>query len=499
MRYRVAEGYLFDTCSMKCGYCWLAESGRVLDSSQLTPFRDKSHIDRLAEFFNSRTTADLRWLIQLSGGEPLLMPNLERFCENLSRRGNKVAFYTSLFVDQGQGNFRFALAAGPALVDYFMVSFHPEAEADEPEFFSKLEQLKRAGHKVFLRLVGHPARLHRLEELSQYCQDLDVAFFPASLLTDSYPGAYSSAERNLLENHFASLSQFVQLRGGVDTRTAHCWAGSRIIAVNFQTGNITPCISVRKPVIGNILENRLELNTTPIRCPEPGIACICDVHYQQEVVVGGFDGAAFAQLKEGFGAPKRYDAELAAMESNGLTFHHGKTGIGGVRDEARLYYTIAEVKDSRKRAGKAGPHLIQAGEEVQPLFRLKDLVSCNSAPINGTGPVEIITPKQQWSYAATVPLRRQRFDPHEHLLVRMEFSVDRGSVGVGCVASDMSTYVGEGEQALIAGDTSCDIPVNREDGAAWFVIRNIAADGQTSVLKLFNVRTFLTGEAGTLV
>lgn len=33
--YQIAEVYMFDTCTHKCGYCWLAESGQVLDFAQL--------------------------------------------------------------------------------------------------------------------------------------------------------------------------------------------------------------------------------------------------------------------------------------------------------------------------------------------------------------------------------------------------------------------------------------------------------------------------------
>jgi len=478
---------------MKCGYCWLAESGRVLDSSQLQPFRSKEHVNRLTDFFNSRTTADLGWLIQLTGGEPLLMPNLDLFCENLFRRGNKVAFYTSLFVDRGQRNLRFLLAAGPSSVDYIMASFHPEAEAHEAEFFQKLEELKQFGHRVFLRFVGHPSRLHRLEELSRRCERLDIAFYPTSLLTDSYPGAYSEKQRDLLESHFASLSQFVQLRGGVDTEQVECCAGNRIIAVNFQTGNITPCISVTKPLIGNVFENRLELNPARIRCPEPGIACVCDVHYQQEIVFGGFDGDAFAQLKEGFVPPRRFDGELRAMETNGLAFHHGRTGIGGVADESRVFFTIAEVKDSVRRNGMRGPRLVQTGEEIEPLFRLSDLVSCNSAPVIRTSCVEIVTPEGQWSYAAAVPARLRSFRQHERLVIRIEFSIDRGSIGVGCVTDDMSTYVGYPERTLLEGDSACDIPVERLDGATWLVIRNVAANGKSSAMTVFTIKTFVAG------
>jgi organic radical activating enzyme len=491
IRYRTAETYLFDTCSMKCGYCWLAETGRVLDSPQLTPFRDIQFIDKITNFFNSRTTANFGWILQLTGGEPLLMPNLDRFCENLSRRGNKVSFYTSLFVDQNQGNFQFLLATDPNSVDYIMASLHPEAEADENQFFQKLESLKRVGHRVFLRFVGHPARLHRLEELAERCRGLDVAFYPTTLLTDFYPAAYSAAQRDLLETHFASLSQFIQLRGGVDTRTTRCWAANRVIAVNLQTGNITPCISVGKPSIGNIFENRLELSDSPILCPDPGIACVCDVHYQQDVVIHGFDGDAFTRFKSGYVMPKRFEAELMVMASQGITFHNGKTGMGSVADDTRLYYTIEEVKERRKRDGMARPVCVQTGGETDPLFRLVDLTACAATSLKGTQPVEIITPERQWSYAALVPALIRNFGQHETLIVRLEFSIERGRVGVGCVASNMSTFVGEPEKSLIVGDTICDIRLRRADAPAWLVLRNVAADGHSSILKLSNIQTFV--------
>jgi molybdenum cofactor biosynthesis enzyme MoaA len=81
---RVAEIYLFDTCTHRCGYCWLAESGQVLDASQLKPFRDLEFVGRVAGFFNRRTSTSTKWLLQFTGGEPLLCPNLEALCAPLT-------------------------------------------------------------------------------------------------------------------------------------------------------------------------------------------------------------------------------------------------------------------------------------------------------------------------------------------------------------------------------------------------------------------------------
>jgi organic radical activating enzyme len=492
-RHRAAEVYLFDTCTMKCGYCWLAESGRVADALQLAPFRRIEHVEQIATFFNSRTTPQDAWVLLLTGGEPLLMPNLGRLCTELFRHGNKVAFYTSLFVDEGQANFRFLCDCDPSNVDYVMASFHPEAEANEGAWFRKVEMLKQAGHKVFLRFVGHPDRLHRLEELSGKCQELDVAFYPTPLLSDRYPAAYSDEQRSRLSSHFASTSQFIQLAGGIDTGSTYCFAGSKIIAVNLQTGNITPCISVSSPSLGNIYENRLSLFDTEIACTEPGINCVCDVHYQQDVVIGAADSGAFTKLKRGFSPPARFDRQINDMKSNGIRFYGSeKAGIGGVQDDSQLYYSIQEVKDSLKRNGVLGisHRSFRITGDARPLFRLEDAAPCNSAVIRGEGPIRIETPAERWAYAAQFPLCAQGSRDAKTFVVRLEYSIEHGKLGIGCVTADGRAYVGEGEKIAMEGDSQSDITVDLADEAAWLVIRNVAGDGERSIIRLTDIRTF---------
>ena len=89
---RTVEMFLFDTCTHKCAYCHFAESGKVLDVSQLRPYRDPIFIERVVSFFNKRTTADDKWLITLTGGEPLLMPNLAQFGSALWSKGTSWLF-----------------------------------------------------------------------------------------------------------------------------------------------------------------------------------------------------------------------------------------------------------------------------------------------------------------------------------------------------------------------------------------------------------------------
>ena len=502
-RYRTAEVYLFETCTMKCGYCWLAESGRVADASQLAPYRRREHIEQISAFFNSRTTPRDAWILQLTGGEPLLMPNLGAFCQDLFGYGNKVVFYTSLFVDEGQANFRFLCDSSPSDVDYVMASFHPEAEQTEHAWFRKLERLKHAGHSVFLRFVGHPARLHRLEEISRKCQDLDVAFYPTTLFSDHYPGAYSDEQRSRLSRHFSSASQFIQLLGGVDTRNRRCFAGSNIIAVDLRSGNITPCISVSSPSLGNVYEDRLNLYDTDIACPEPGINCACDVHFQQDIVIGAPDSERFVQLKQGFSPPQRMDAQIESMRNKGIRFYGAsKAGIGGVQDDTRLFYSIQEVKESLKRTGALGfsYRSFRVTGEAPPLFRLEDVTPSGSAVIVGKAPVRIETPAERWAYAALFPLQAPRSGNGKHTyIVRLEYSIERGKLGIGCVTADQGAYVGEGEKFVTEADSHSNITVDLADGAGWLVIRNASADGEPSVLSLLDIRTFAAEPVSAIV
>ena len=251
------------------------------------------------------------------------------------------------------------------------------------------------------------------------------------MLSSSYPAAYSDEQRGRLSRYFASTSQFIQLLGGVDTRSSRCFAGSKIIAVDLRTGNITPCISVSTPSLGNIYEDRLNLYNTDIACPEPGIDCMCDVHFQQDIVIGASDSQRFAQLKSGFSPPEPADAAIESMQSRGVRFYASKqAGIGGVEDDSRLFYSIREVKESLKRTGASGVahRSFRVIEEAPPLFRMEDVESCNSAVISGEGPLRIETPAERWAYAALFPLRAGT--PHDRqktFVVRLEYSIERGS------------------------------------------------------------------------
>lgn len=347
-----AQVYLFDTCTYKCGYCWLAETGLVLDSKQMQKYREPSFIRQFAAFFNERSDENNQWLLSLTGGEPLLMPNLPMFGELLFEHGNSLAFYTALFSPERHPSFQFLMKNSYPQVDYIMASLHPEGEEHEEEFFGKVQQLKMAGHRVFVRFVGHPQRLERLDDLEEKCHDVDVTFYPTTVMTANYPRDYTDGERHRLGSHFRSLSQSMQLAGGLDTHTTSCQAGSKLIAIDMKTGDITPCITTNEPKLGNLYEAKLELcRNEPGPCFEPGVRCSCDIHTQQNMIVGAEDNQQFELMASSYVPPSHQASKVSHLPANGIQFHSGKdyVGIGNVVDDSLLYFSTAQIKANAQR------------------------------------------------------------------------------------------------------------------------------------------------------
>ncbi len=339
LRKKIAvEMYLFDTCTLKCGYCHLAETGKVLDNSQLRPYKDKNFVLNIAQFFVCRS-AEIKWLVTLTGGEPLLMSNLPLFGDELAVAGNKLAFYTALAIGERHPSFRWLLEEGTGCTDYIMASFHAEAEPIEEQFFERIRLLKNAGHAVILRFVGHPQRLDKLNDLAERCQSLNIALYPTTLFAPNYPESYSQDQINNLSKHFSSLSQIIQLKNGLDTTNLTCKAGSELISIDMRTGNITPCITVDGPILGNIYDNQLAFLGASGPCPKKGISCSCDIHFQQDIVDGAHDSEAFEKIKKGYVNP--IDSQ-DRMLTTGLALFNGLQQIGQT-DTAHLVSLPSEL------------------------------------------------------------------------------------------------------------------------------------------------------------
>lgn len=345
----VSGVHLFDTCTNRCSYCHFAETGKVIDNSQIAPYRDPKFIDHLLYFFLYGVGSKYHWELVLTGGEPLLMPNLDRFVTGLVSKGNLVSFNTALNISGTNENFQFLLNLDPTKVGHIFASLHPDSDDDEEYFFKRVKLLKERGHAVIVRYVCHPARLNRLEVLEKKCRRIDVAFSPSAMISPSYPQGYSEYQRQLIESHLTSVGQLIQLRGGLDTKVTKCLAGSHLLGMDFRTGNISVCSTIPDNVIGNIFDNLMTIKTTPIACPKTGeISCNCNLYVQKKMIIGVDDSTNFKEQKLGYVPPKRVDDLLRSLVApNRIELIN--MNMGQVETSSSLILSPSFVRDAYER------------------------------------------------------------------------------------------------------------------------------------------------------
>src|SRR5205823_3261677 len=137
-----------------------------------------------------------------------------------------------------------------------------------------------------------------------------VTLMPTTLFNPEYPQAYTTEERTLLASSMVGYSSLIQLDGGMQMPGRQCVAADRIFAARLhQGGDVTPCISTDRPVLGNVFQNTLKVLPGPKPCLRQDMICSCDVHFQQHVVEGADDSDEFERILAGAGVRRAADYE----------------------------------------------------------------------------------------------------------------------------------------------------------------------------------------------
>lgn len=301
--------WLYDTCNFRCGYCGLVTSGDVTRTEQLQPYRDSKFIEQILRFFRDNRPGGRPWAVLVTGGEPTMMPNLDEFVLNLGRQGDAIAIYTNMSISLDKVLSEEALPH----VAYAEASFHPDwhmGKFDEDKFFSNVTAAKDRGVPVLVRFVGAPQVLDLLGPLEERCRSIGVSFFPTTLFNPEYPRSYTPAERLVLGSRMVGYSSLIQLDGGLVMDGRKCLAGDRMFAARLHKGgDVTPCISVDKPVLGNVYANVLHDRPGLKNCYKADRICSCDVHFQQKIVDGVDDSEEFARILQGQGVHRADEYE----------------------------------------------------------------------------------------------------------------------------------------------------------------------------------------------
>jgi len=296
----IMEFWALKACNFKCGYCGLVETGEINDNSHILFYKDKQNREKIARFFTNNKPCGRNWAVMLTGGEPFLLPEIDDLVNRIAFGGNTICFYTNNSIPVSK------ILSNSALrhVQYIQASFHPDwhmAAREKTTFFDNVELIKAQGVPVLVRFVGSVFLLPLLPELSRICEEIGVCFYVTACFDEKYPENYTPEERAELASYMGGYSSLLQLDGGVDMRGRICQAGSRLFATRFHDNfNVSPCITIGTPIIGNILDDWLSPYSGGVSCLNNNILCTCDIHFQQGIVSGVDDSHNYEQQLNGF-------------------------------------------------------------------------------------------------------------------------------------------------------------------------------------------------------
>jgi MoaA/NifB/PqqE/SkfB family radical SAM enzyme len=252
-------------CNFSCDYCY---------SERLTVrrprLRDQSVLRQLAAFAERLPG----WNVNLSGGEPLLHPDVVALAAGLSRQGNRIGLYTNL--SRSATAAQFTRSVDPSGVEFINAGVHAvQRRAEDPElrmFAQDFSMLERAGFPIHASYILHPENIHRaradVERLHDLAIRVRIQVFRGVLDGVTYPAGFSDEQLAFVAAWEADLDRGRDVRTDATGQGGNCMAGAVYLEMD-PDGSCWRCASyrsMRREPLGNLFEGSLAVNEGPERC-----------------------------------------------------------------------------------------------------------------------------------------------------------------------------------------------------------------------------------------
>ncbi len=237
-------------CNLKCPYCHAEQVGDPLLKHPI------ESTDRWIEAWN-RIDDDL--LIDITGGEPFLQPELPRLINSLDD-SKTVAITTNLTRDMTQ----FAQIVSPEKCVSITASLHPSQRMNVEYFIGKMLLLKNRGFNISANYVAYPEQMWLIDgfrdQFAQFGLSIHVdPYTPGPV----YPYVPSTVERRHLEQFFGTHRDDPYAD---EMKTYLCDAGMNYFVVS-PNGQVSSCVArMYKGDMGNIFDADFRLEREPMRC-----------------------------------------------------------------------------------------------------------------------------------------------------------------------------------------------------------------------------------------
>lgn len=432
MKFNVAELMLFTTCNYNCAYCGFAESGASRNADDMAPFRNKQYIDSVFNFFESHSTDTQKWILHLSGGEPLLMPNSDYFSRKFIDAGHKLGYNTNLSLPVEKNGW--ISNNPPEGIDSLIVSLHPESVAKLDVIVERARILREAGYPIVIRMVAHPKVLSNLPSYEEKFREINVSFAVNAFYSPSYPKAYTSAERETVVNYMRTNYQVIQLNGGLDMRGRRCKAGSGLICVALGRsgrGNVYPCVSTSNPqhCLGNIFEKNVKLYEHTIGCLREDKLCSCAIHFNHDILPSVDDSISQQKMLYGYKTNVSSSWRAWFAERNIKTSYHDVAPQGTKGGETEL---VLKKYQSEKPHQSIDFPLSQASEQISiPSFINWDAIDSSTIELcDDEMSLHIVGKPTKYNYLSQSPLFVLGAGVYQ---LRYYVSIAKGGVTIGLV------------------------------------------------------------------
>jgi hypothetical protein len=130
-------------------------------------------------------------------------------------------------------------------------------------------------------------------------------------------------------------------------------------------------------------------------------------------------------------------------------------------------------------------------------FDFAEAAACNTGTVTQAGGLCIGTPPEQWSFAAVLPLHGDAGNPFENcarVVIRVEATVEQGSIGVSIFGPDKEMISNEDIRKAGPEQTTFEVRLDPPPPGALLVVRNAAASGKESSVRVHSVKVFVAPE-----
>lgn len=278
-------------CNQRCPYC-IANADSL--SRDFGPIENLEYLRRLCDFFDTHGPFN----VLLTGGEPLITPNLQRLLKVLVNRGHMISMETNL----NKNIETFTDIVPPEKTGWILASLHSVAIEKVDRFLCKAKALKKKGYPIVVKFVLDDLMLKRFVEIYEHLKEnkIGIILSPVIYLDSegkAFPKRYTSEEWFRIAPRITLLSSWLYFAGGFKSKGSICNAGNKTFYLRAYTGKISGCAHSFPVELGNVYERKFVPGVGPCVC---GIErCVCDFNYYSGTIPWLDDSEKFKKLISG--------------------------------------------------------------------------------------------------------------------------------------------------------------------------------------------------------